>query len=94
MTNYEMVAIFNPETAEDARNTILERLKDAIEENGEVVEVDEWGNRRLAYEINHIRDGYYVVINFKTNPEDIQELQRRASIADDIIRFMIVNLED
>lgn len=91
MTNYEMVVIFNPETAEDARNSALERLKDAIEGD---VEVDDWGNRRLAYEIDHIRDGYYVVLNFQADPQNIQELQRRANITDSIIRFMIVNLED
>ncbi|MDO5018438.1 MAG: 30S ribosomal protein S6 [Lagierella massiliensis] len=90
MKNYEGVIIFKPDLEDEARNKSLEVIKSTIESNGKVLEVDEWGKRKLAYEINYIKEGYYVIIDFEANPELIYELQRKSRIADSIIRYMFV----
>ncbi len=90
MKNYEGVIVFKPDLEDEARNKSLDMIKSTIESNGKVLEVEEWGNRKLAYEINYIKEGYYCIINFEANPELIYELQRKCKIADSIIRYMFV----
>lgn len=79
---------------EEKRNELINKFKSIIETNGEITSVDEWGNRKLAYEINKLNDGYYVLINFLAGTEVPKELDRNFKISDDIIRHLIVNLED
>ncbi|WP_055078405.1 30S ribosomal protein S6 [Lagierella massiliensis] len=90
MRNYEGVVVFKPDLEDEVRNKALDVIKSTIESNGKVVEVDEWGKRKLAYEINYIKEGYYVIIDFEANPELIYELQRKCKISDHIIRYMFV----
>ena len=90
MRNYEGVVVFKPDLEDEVRNKALDVIKSTIESNGKVVEVDEWGKRKLAYEINYIKEGYYVIIDFEANPELISELQRKCKISDHIIRYMFV----
>ncbi len=92
MKKYEGIFIFLPTLEEEARNTMLERIKTIITDNGSIENVDEWGMRKLAYEINYITEGYYVLIDFSTaDPAVINEVDRICKISDDIIRHMIVN---
>jgi small subunit ribosomal protein S6 len=63
-------------------------------QGGTVVNVDEWGKRRLAYEINDISEGYYILINFEANPELPKELDRIFRISDSVLRHLIINLEE
>lgn len=93
MTNYEMVIILKPELEEEKRSAALDRIYDAINENGKVGEVDEWGIRKLAYEINYIKEGYYVIVNFEADPTVVAEAERRARIQDQIIRYMVIKKE-
>lgn len=93
MKQYEMVVIFKPNLEEEARNTGLERIYDAIRANGTVGEVEDWGQRKLAYEINYIREGHYVLVNFEAETTAITEVERRAKIQDQIIRYMVVSKE-
>lgn len=90
MRNYEGVFIFLPNLEEEARNTMLDRIKGIIDADGEVTSVDEWGLRKLAYEINDIGEGYYVLLNFTTTPEVKTELERVVKISDNVMRHMIV----
>lgn len=90
MRNYEGVVVFKPDLEDEVRNKALDVIKSTIESNGKVVEVDEWGKRKLAYEINYIKEGYYVIIDFEASPELIYELQRKCKISDYIIRYMFV----
>lgn len=94
MNNYEAVLIFKPDMSEQDRTTLFERFKATIEENGEVTSVDDWGKRRLAYEINDIRDGYYYIVDFKSEPDHIREFERRLRLSDFIIRYMVIRKED
>lgn len=93
MNQYEMVVIFKPELEEEVRQNGLERLKTAIAENGTVGEIEDWGAKKLAYEINYIKDGYYYLVNYEADPSVVAEVERRARINDQIIRYMTVNKE-
>lgn len=94
MRKYEAVFIFVPSLEEEKRNQLLDRLKGIIESHGSITNVDEWGTRKLAYEINDLTEGYYVILNFETTPETVEELDRIAKISDGIMRHMIVREDD
>lgn len=94
MRKYEAMFILNPNTVEERRNAIMDRFKGIIEENGSITNVDEWGNRKLAYEINDLREGYYIVVNFESESEVVDELDRIAKITEEVIRHMIVREEE
>lgn len=87
---YETIFIVNPRLDEEARTAIIERFKSLVEANGTLEEVDEWGIRKLAYEIQDEREGYYVLMNFESAPEFPAELDRIYNITDGIIRSIIV----
>lgn len=90
MKNYEVLFILDPVMDDEAKKAMIERVKEIINDGGEAGEVDVWGNKRLAYEINKKKDGYYVVIQFKANPDMPKELDRRLRISDSIMRHIIV----
>ncbi|MGI5948769.1 30S ribosomal protein S6 [Peptoniphilus sp.] len=94
MNKYEAVIMFYPEVEEEKRNASFERIKNAIEKDGKVQNVDEWGMRKLAYEIEYKSEAYYVFVEFETLPEHIVELNRLAKIMDPVMRQMIVKVED
>ncbi|MDK9710219.1 30S ribosomal protein S6 [Acidaminobacter sp.] len=94
MRNYETIFILKPTLEEEVRKELINKFTSIISANGEVVKIEEWGNRKLAYEIEKFRDGYYVLVNFNAAPSLPMELERNYRIADDVIRYMIVNLDD
>lgn len=90
MRKYEGVIIFAPNVEEETRNTIFERFKGIIGTTGTINNIDEWGMRKLAYEINDLKEGYYIVVKFEAENESINELDRVAKITDQVIRHMVV----
>ena len=94
MRNYETIFILKPNGEEEQRNAIIEKFKNIINEGGEIVSVDEWGTRKLAYEIQKLKEGYYVLINFKSGSDVINELERNYRISDDVIRFIVINQDE
>jgi small subunit ribosomal protein S6 len=95
MKKYEMMLIIKSDIEEEKRNEIIERFKSIIvDNNGEIENVDEWGNRKLAYEIQKLNEGYYVLFQFKSNTDVPQELDRNAKIIDSIIRHLIVCMDE
>ncbi len=94
MNNYEAVLIFKTELADADRNALLDRFKGHIEENGEVVSVDDWGKRKLAYEIQDLKEGYYYIVDFKSEPDHIKEFERRLRLSDFVLRYMVIRKED
>lgn len=94
MRKYEVVFIFTPSLEEEKRTKLLDRFKGIIEADGSILNIDEWGNRKLAYLIDDIGEGYYVLINFEAQPEVIQELNRIAKISDSIMRHMIIKQDE
>lgn len=90
MNNYEMIVILKPNLEDETKKAALQRLYDAVESDGKLGEVDDWGVRKLAYEINHLKEGNFVLVNFEANPSLVKELERRAQITDSIIKYLVV----
>ncbi len=93
LNKYETIFVIDPKLDEEATKAMVERFKGLIEQNATLEEVDEWGKRRLAYEINDEREGYYVLINFASAPEFPAELNRIYKITDGIMRSIVVAKE-
>ena len=93
LRSYETIFIVHNELDEEKRNATVLKFKELIEKNAELEDVDEWGLRKLAYPINYQKEGYYVLVNFKAEPEFIAELERNYRITDDIIKSIVINKE-
>ena len=91
---YEVLYVLNPNLTEEETQAIVEKFKTLIEQNGTVDEMEEWGKRKLAYEINDLTDGDYTLINFHADPPQIAELDRVLRITDAVVRHMIVRRDD
>lgn len=79
---------------DEARTALIQKFNDIITSNGgEIEKVDEWGKRKLAYPINYINDGYYVLVNFSADSQLPAELERNLKISDSVMRFIVVNLD-
>ena len=88
--NYEAVYILDPSLNEEAIASLIAKFKGVVEANGTVSEVDEWGKRRLAYPINDLMEGYYVLMTFNAAAAIPAELDRVFRITDGVMRSMIV----
>ena len=94
LTNsYETLFIVNPTIAEDDIKATVDKFTALIAENGTVGEIDEWGKRRLAYPINDIPEGYYVLVNFTSESAFPAELERRYNIDENVMRGIVIRLE-
>lgn len=95
MKAYELLFFVAPSIDEETRLAVMKRIDTAITaDNGTVDNVDNWGKRKLAYEVNGLTDGDYTLIDFHVNPESIAELDRVLRITDAVERFMIVKRTD
>ena len=86
---YEVLYVLNPNLTEEETQAIVEKFKTLIEQNGPVDEMEEWGKRQLAYEINYLTEGYYVLVKFTSGPELPAELDRILGIPDGVIRSLV-----
>lgn len=91
--NYETVIVLSTKQGEERIKALVEKFQTLIAQNGTVDSVDEWGKRRLAYEIDHENEGYYVLINFSCEPEFPAELDRVYKITSGILRTLIIKKE-
>ena len=92
--NYEVVYILNPNLGEEGTAAMVAKFKTLVESNGALAEVDEWGKRRLAYPINDLNEGYYVLMTFSSKPEFPRELDRILRITDGVMRSLIVSKDE
>jgi small subunit ribosomal protein S6 len=90
MRKYEVMYIIRPEVEQETVQALVDKFNGIIGNGGEVTKTDVMGKRRLAYEINKIRDGIYVLVHFNAPTEVIVELDRVMKITDEIIRSLIV----
>lgn len=86
---YEVMFIINSTLTEEAIAGVVEKFKALISANGEVTKAEELGKKRLAYPIMKMNEGYYVLIEFTSNPEFPKELDRIFNITDEVIRSLI-----
>ena len=94
MNKYELIYIIDTTVEEAARKELIEKFNGIIAANGgEVVKVEEWGKRRMAYAIDDMPEGYYTLVEFDAKPDFPAELDRIYKITDGIIRSIIVAKE-
>ena len=86
---YELMYIINPNLSEEVTAAVVEKFKALVEQNGTLEEMEEMGKRKLAYEINYISEGYYVLVKFTSGPDFPAELDRVLGITDGILRSLI-----
>ena len=91
---YEVLYIIDPTLGEEGIAALVEKFKAMVEAEGTLSNVDEWGKRRLAYEINDLTEGYYVLMNMETKPEFPAELERLMKIDEAILRCLITAVEE
>ncbi len=92
---YEVVMVIDPKLEDEATEGVITKYSDLVANNGgEVHKIDRWGKRRLAYEIEENLEGYYVVMQFSAEPAVSQEMERQFKITDDVIRHLIVRVDE
>ena len=94
MNKYESVIVINPKLDEQEIDNIIQKVKEIVEQDGRLTQVDKKGIKKLAYEIKKQSEGYYVVYTFEANPEFIKELERIYRITDSIMKFITIRKED
>ena len=95
MKAYELLYFVDPAASEEMRAGAMKRIEVAITANGGTIDsVEDWGKRKLAFEVDKLTEGDYTLINFHANPDDIAELDRVLRINDAVKRHMIVRRPD
>ena len=91
MNKYELAVVVNAKIEDDARAAVIEKIQAYITRfGGQVSDVDEWGKKRLAYEIQKMREGYYYFIHFEAETTAPAEIEARLRIMDNVLRFLCV----
>ncbi|MDO5423426.1 MAG: 30S ribosomal protein S6 [Eubacteriales bacterium] len=94
MNKYELAVVVNAKIEDDARTATIEKVKEYITRfGGTITNVDDWGKRRLAYEIQKMREGFYYFIQFEADSTCPAEVERRVRIMENVIRFLCVRPE-
>ena len=91
---YEVLYIINPNLGEEDTAALVEKFKALVEANGTLTSIDEWGKRRLAYPINDLMEGYYVLMTMDAKPEFPAELDRVFKITEGVMRSLITDVEE
>lgn len=92
--SYETLFVIDPDLTEEATRALVEKFTSLIASNGEIESIDEWGKRKLAYLINDKSEGYYVLVNFKSEGTLPSELERVFGITEGILRSIVIRHED
>ena len=94
MNKYELAVVVSAKIEDDARTETIEKVKALVERfGGQISEVDEWGKRRLAYEIQKMKEGYYYFVRFEADSTVPAEIESRLRIMDNVLRFLCVKQE-
>ena len=91
---YEVLYIIDPAQGEEGIAALVNKFKAMVEAEGPLSNIDEWGKRRMAYAINDLTEGYYVLMNMETKPEFPAELERVMKITDGILRCLVIAVEE
>ena len=95
MNKYELTVVVNAKVEDEERTAIIDKCKALIERfGGTVTNVDDWGKRRLAYEINDRTEGFYYLVNFKADADFPKELDRQYKITEGILRTIIIRKDE
>lgn len=95
MNKYELAIVINGKLDEETRDSALEKVKGYVDRfGGTIAKIDDWGKRRLAYEINKIKEGYYYFIYFEADAEAPNEIEKRVRIMEPVLRYLCLNVEE
>ncbi len=95
MNKYELALIVSAKIEDDAREAVVEKAKSYITRyNGNVTDVEEWGKKRLAYEIQKMREGFYYFIQFEADADCPAEVERHVRIMDNVLRYLVVRKDE
>lgn len=95
MNRYETVCIVKPDVGDDAIKGVIAKSSEQLtSEGGEVIKLEEWGRRRLAYPIMKKNEGYYFVLTYSSLPETSKEIERTLRLSEDVLRYQTVKLDD
>lgn len=94
INSYETLFVIDPDLTEEATKALVEKFTSLIAQSGEIESIDEWGKKRLAYLINDKSEGYYVLVNFKSEGTLPSELERIFGITEGILRSIVIRHED
>ncbi|HPZ44320.1 MAG TPA: 30S ribosomal protein S6 [Bacillota bacterium] len=95
MRKYEVIFILRPDLDEEKNTEVIEKFKTLIESHGgEILKLDKWGKRKLAYEVKKFREGLYVLIQMKAESKVATELDRVFKITDEVLRHMIIREDE
>lgn len=94
MSKYELAVVVSAKIEDEARAEVIEKVKELVTRfGGNVTDVDEWGKKRLAYEIQKMKEAYYYFIHFEAETSCPGEVERRIRIMDDVLRYLCVRQE-
>ena len=94
MSKYELCVVLNAKIEDDERAAVIEKIKNYIDRfGGAVTNVDEWGKKRLAYEVQKMREGFYYFVQFESEPSAPLEIENRVRIMDNVLRYLCVKAE-
>lgn len=91
---YEAMVILNPVLGEDAVNATVEKVKGLVEASATLDQIDVWGKKRLSYEIDDQKEGYYFLINFSAEAEFPKELERVLKITEGVLRYLVIRTDE
>ncbi|HEU4759194.1 MAG TPA: 30S ribosomal protein S6 [Dehalococcoidia bacterium] len=95
MRDYELVMVVSPEVPDDSLPATVDRVQQFIQEQGgQITKLDPWGRRKLAYPIRQHLEGHYVVAQFSLDPKAVRALEGNLELAEDVLRHLVVKLED
>jgi small subunit ribosomal protein S6 len=95
MRDYELLAIISPEVDEESMSRIMDKMTQSINSRGGVMEeIKKWGRRKLAYPIRKFLEADYILARFKLMPKSVKELEGEISASGDILRYIVVKVED
>lgn len=95
MSKYELIFVVNAKIEDDERAAVVDKCKALIERfGGTITNVDEWGKRRLAYEIQKMKEGFYYVVQFDAPTSAPAEIESRIRIMDNVMRYLVVKREE
>ena len=95
MNKYELALVVNAKIEDDARTATVEKAKEYITRfGGQITDVDDWGKKRLAYEIQKMNEGFYYFINFDAEPGVPAQIEENVRIMDNVLRFLCVRADE
>lgn len=94
MNKYESVIIVNPNVDEEGIKALEKKFTDIINNDGKLEKIDNLGKRKLAYEVKKNNEGIYLVLTFEANADLIEELQRNYRITDEVVKFIVIKIEE